>query len=109
MVRSAIHGRYPEISTYLYVSGNGQYDCWRNTGGTCSSWTDAVCSRPSYPEDGSLPLRVVEEVREFPAKPRGRRFFRTAFFLSPSPDVSCRSSGPPRAGLGPGEKNFGPT
>ena len=68
-----------------------------------------MCSRPSYPEGGSVPLRIVEEVREVPAKPRGRRaFFRTAFFLSP-PDMSCRSSGPPRAGLGPGEKIFEPS
>jgi len=59
------------------------------------------------PEGGSVPLRVIEEVREVPAKPRGRRFFRMAFFLSPSPDVSCRSSGRRERGWAPVKQFLG--
>jgi len=82
-------------------SGTGQYDCWHETGGTCSSWTDVVCSRPSYPKGGSVPLRVVEEVREVPAKPRGRRFFSYSFLFISFSICVLQIIGAAESGVGP--------
>ena len=115
------------------MNGTGQYDC-----GTCNSRANAVCSPLGYDPlrvrdiyllnviglkpGGSNTVHVYtqtihrttqliwERVREVPAKPRRRRFSRTSSCVPLSPEMSCRSSGPPTAVLGPGEKKktFGP-